>query len=112
MPCTNIGLIAMYQRTANGVLPKAGLNGFDWTCARFNIGSSLELLYYIYAQPTNSNDTMILNHSDSVYFQFLNTVCWAKILFIGIIYKTAGFLPEELNLEKYLGLRLGTTLRL
>ena len=31
---------------------------------------------------------------------------------LGLVYKTKGFLPEELYLEKHLGIRMGSTIRI
>lgn len=37
---------------------------------------------------------------------------YALSIDLGLIYKTQGFLPEEVNMDKHLGLRLGTTVNL
>ncbi|MBN2699449.1 MAG: hypothetical protein JXR52_11550 [Bacteroidales bacterium] len=50
-----------------------------------------------------------------VRFFFLNNRnAWLDglSLDLGLIYKTAGFLPEEVNLDKHFGIRIGSTIRL
>ncbi|MGQ1948690.1 hypothetical protein ACT3CD_16485 [Geofilum sp. OHC36d9] len=51
---------------------------------------------------------------DLRYFFFNNRGSWLKgfSFDLGMIYKTEGFLPEELYFEENLGLRIGTTIRL
>ena len=51
---------------------------------------------------------------DLKYFFFNNRGTWLKgfSLNLGMIYKTEGFLPEELYFEEHFGLRAGTTIRL
>ncbi len=51
---------------------------------------------------------------DFRYFFFMNSGTRLKgfSIDLGMIYKTEGFLPEELYLEEHFGLRIGTTIRL
>lgn len=51
---------------------------------------------------------------DLRYFFFNNRDTWLDgfSIDLGIIYKTEGFLPEELYMKEHLGLRIGTTIRL
>ncbi len=46
------------------------------------------------------------------FFNKRNTKLKGFSIDLGMIYKTDGFLPEELYMEEHFGLRLGTTLRL
>jgi len=52
--------------------------------------------------------------TDLRYFFFNNRGTWLKgfSFDLGMIYKTEGFLPEELYFEEHFGLRIGTTIRL
>lgn len=51
---------------------------------------------------------------DLRYFFFNNRDAWLNgySIDLGLIYKTEGFLPEELYFKEHFGLRLGTTIRL
>ncbi len=51
---------------------------------------------------------------DLRYFFFNNRETWLNgfSIDLGMIYKTEGFLPEELYFKEHFGLRLGTTIRL
>jgi hypothetical protein len=51
---------------------------------------------------------------DLRYFFFIDRGTWLKgfSFDLGMIYKTEGFLPEELYFKEHLGLRIGTTIRL
>jgi hypothetical protein len=51
---------------------------------------------------------------DLKYFFFSKRDIWLNgfSFDLGLIYKTKGFLPEEMYLDKHFGIRIGTTIRI
>jgi hypothetical protein len=83
-----------------------------------NIGANFEV--HIWDQPRNLSFTDTIGslggafNADLKYFFSLKNETRLKkmSLDIGIIYKTPGFLPEEIMLKRYLGFRLGASFAL
>jgi hypothetical protein len=81
---------------------------------------SISISGHFWQQPTNfdfNTDNSFTGgavDTDFRYFIFPKGDIWldAFSIDVGLIYKSKGFLPEELYLEEHFGFRLGTTIRL
>jgi hypothetical protein len=74
---------------------------------------------HIWCQPVNmdfNTDESKLGGAGDILFKYIvlgkRTSRYSLSMDLGVLYKTEGFLPEEVNLDKHLGLRLGTTINL
>jgi hypothetical protein len=113
----NIGFYArQFQNRTNW------FNGFGVSLNEFKPIDRLSLSFcgHFWQQPVNF-DFLTPDHftggaidMDARYF-FLNrknSPAWGFSIDAGLIYKTKGFLPEELYLGEHVGFRIGTTVRL
>lgn len=97
-------------------------NGFGFSIIDFNIYKSFysNLSGHFWQQPKEFDFNTTEKFSggaidlDLKYFFLNNRDKWLRgfSFDLGIIYKTKGFLPEELYLDEHIGLRIGTTIRL
>jgi len=110
------GYARQYQNRENW------FHGFGITLHNFPVHKRIytNLAGHFWNQPSNYafNTTESFNGGaidvDLKYFFFNNRDKWLNAFSIdlGLIYKTEGFLPEELYFNKHFGLRIGTTFRL
>jgi len=95
--------------------PAGGLSLIDY---KFTSKFSTDVSTHVWSQPEN----MDFNTSKSVFggaldmlfkYKLLNLSAGNSIsLDLGVIYKTKGFLPEEVQMKEHFGVRLGCTLNL
>ena len=113
----NIGFYArQFQNKENW------FNGFGMSITNFQLHKRLlsNLTGHFWNQPTDYDFNTRESFKggaidlDLKYFFFNNRNTWLNgfSIDLGMIYKTEGFLPEELYLEEHFGLRLGTSIRL
>ena len=95
--------------------PAGGLSISDY---KISSKFSTDMAAHIWAQPENLDFNTTKSATGGaidliVKYKFLNLNAGNSIsLDLGLIYKTKGFLPEEVMMDKHFGLRLGCTLNL
>ncbi|MCK5029577.1 MAG: hypothetical protein KAR57_08080, partial [Bacteroidales bacterium] len=113
----NIGLYARQFQNRN-----SWFNGFGISLNEYQLIErlSISLSGHFWQQPINYDfNTSYFFTGGAIdtdlRYWFLNNrdngICGFSIDF-GLIYKTKGFLPEELNFDEHFGVRIGTSLRL
>jgi len=112
--------LAIYARQFQN--KKNWFNAFGISLVNYKISEKIyaNLAGHFWQQPTNfdfNTSSKFTGGAVDLDLKYFILDIWNKkqngfSIDLGLIYKTKGFLPEELYLDKHLGFRFGTTIRL